>query len=71
MYKLLKGIYTRCFFKKMGGQLSPHATTLDPPLIEGVIIFRIDSRTIKRRILWLSGYRVPLGVIVLVLAFRT
>jgi len=29
-----------------------------------VITFRIDSRTIKRGILWLSGYQVPLGVIV-------
>ena len=39
--------------------------------IEGVITFRIDSRTIKREIFWLSGYRVPLGVIVHVHAFRT
>jgi hypothetical protein len=34
MYILLKSIYTRCFLKKLGGQLSPHATTLDPPLVE-------------------------------------
>jgi len=39
--------------------------------IECVITFRIDSRTIKRRILWLSGYQVPLGVIVHAHAFRT
>jgi len=34
-------------------------------------MFRIDSRTKKRGILWLNGYRVPLGVIVYVHAFRT
>ena len=28
--------------------------------IEGVSVFRIDSHTIKRGNLWLSGYRVPL-----------
>ena len=33
--------------------------------------FRIGSRTIKRGILWLNGYRVPLGVIAHVHAFRT
>jgi len=33
------------------------------------MIFRIDSCTIKRGILRLSGYRVPLGVIVLVHPF--
>ena len=43
----------------------------DQDTIEGVIIFRIDSSTIKRGILWLRGYRVPLGVIVHVHAFRT
>ena len=43
----------------------------DQDTIEGVIIFRIDSRTIKRGILWLSGYQVPLGVIVHVHSFRT
>ena len=43
----------------------------DQDTIEGVITFRIDSRTIKRGILWLSGYQVPLGVIIHVHAFRT
>jgi len=43
----------------------------DQDTIEGMITFRIDSRTIKREILWLSGYQVPLGVIVHVYAFRT
>ena len=38
--------------------------------LESVIMFRIDSRTIKRENLWLSGYRVPLGDIVLAYAFR-
>ena len=33
----------------------------DQDTIESVITFRIDSRTIKRGNLWLSGYRVPLG----------
>jgi hypothetical protein len=42
----------------------------DQDTIESVITFRIDSRTIKRRNLWLSGYRVPLGDIVLAYAFR-
>jgi len=42
----------------------------DQDTVEDVIAFRIDSRTIKSGILWLSGYRVPLGVIVLVHAFR-
>jgi len=36
----------------------------DQDTIEGVIMFRIDSRTIKRGVLRLSGYRVPVGVIV-------
>jgi len=36
-----------------------------------VITFRIDSLIIKRRILWLSSYQVPLGIIVYVHAFRT
>ena len=40
-------------------------------IIESVITFRIDSRTIKRGILWLNGYQVPLGVIVHEHAFRT
>jgi len=34
-------------------------------------MFKVDSRTIKREILWLSGYRAPLGDIVHVHAFRT
>ena len=32
--------------------------------IEGVSVFRIDSRTIKRGNLWLSGYRVALGEVI-------
>ena len=43
----------------------------DQDTIEGVIMFKIDSRTLKREILWLSGYQVPLGDIVHVHAFRT
>ena len=43
----------------------------DQDIIEGVIIFRIDSHTIKRKILRLSGYQVPLDDIVHVHAFRT
>ena len=38
--------------------------------LESVIMFRIDSRTIKRGNLWLSGYRVPLGDIIFAYAFR-
>ena len=38
--------------------------------IVSVITFRIDSRTIKRGNLWLSGYRVPLGDMILAYAFR-
>jgi hypothetical protein len=38
--------------------------------IEGVSVFRIDSRTIKRENLWLSGYQVPLGDMILAYAFR-
>ena len=38
--------------------------------IEGVSVFRIDSHTIKRGNLWLSGYRVPLGDMILAYAFR-
>ena len=41
----------------------------DQDTIEGVITFTIDNRTIKRRILSLSCYRVPIGIIVHVLAF--
>ena len=32
--------------------------------IEGVSVFRIDSRTIKRGNIWLSSYRVPLGEVI-------
>jgi hypothetical protein len=42
----------------------------DQETIESVIMFRIDSHTIKRGNLWLNGYRVPLGDIVLAYAFR-
>ena len=42
----------------------------DQGTIESVITFRIDSHTIKRRNLWLNGYRVPLGVMILAYAFR-
>jgi hypothetical protein len=42
----------------------------DQNTIEGMITIRIDSRTIKRENLWLNGYRVPLGDIVLAYAFR-
>ena len=38
--------------------------------IEGVSVFRIDSHTIKRGNLWLSGYQVPRGDIVLAYVFR-
>jgi hypothetical protein len=36
--------------------------------IEGVSVFRIDSHTIKRGNLWLSGYQVPLGEVILAYA---
>ena len=39
--------------------------------IEGVSVFRIDRRTIKRGNLWLSGYRVPLGEVMLAYALVT
>jgi hypothetical protein len=39
--------------------------------IEGVSVFRIDSRTIKGENLWLSDYRVPLGNIILAYALGT
>ena len=39
--------------------------------IEGVSVFRIDSRTIKRGNLWLNGYRVPLGDMILAYALGT
>jgi hypothetical protein len=39
--------------------------------IEGVSVFRIDSRTIKRGNLWLSGYRVQLGDMILAYALGT
>ena len=38
--------------------------------IESVITCKIDSRTIKRGNLWLNGYQVPLGDMILVYAFR-
>jgi hypothetical protein len=38
--------------------------------IEGMNVFRIDSCTIKRGNLRLIGYRVPLGEIAIVYAFR-
>ena len=37
---------------------------------EGVSVLRIDSRTIKRENLWLSGYRVPLDDMILTYTFR-
>ena len=39
--------------------------------IVGVSVFRINSRTIKRGNLWLSGYRVPLGDMILAYALGT
>ena len=39
--------------------------------IEGVSVFRIDNHTIKRENLWLIGYRVPLGDMILAFALRT
>ena len=39
--------------------------------IEGVSVFSIDSRTIKRKNLWLSGYRVTLGDMILAYALGT
>ena len=42
----------------------------DQDTIESVITFMIDSRTIERGNLWLSGYRVPLGDMILAYAFR-
>ena len=39
--------------------------------IESMIMFRINSRTIKRGNLWLSGYRVPLGEVILAYALGT
>ena len=36
--------------------------------IEGVSVFRIDSRTIKRGNLWLNSYRVSLGEMILAYA---
>ena len=43
----------------------------DKDTIESVITFRIDSCTIKRGNLWLSGYRVPLGDIIHAYALGT
>jgi hypothetical protein len=34
-------------------------------------VFKIDSRTIKREKLWLSGYRVPLADMILAYALGT
>ena len=39
--------------------------------IEGVSVLRIDSHTIKRGNIWLSGYRVPLGDMTLAYALGT
>jgi hypothetical protein len=39
--------------------------------IEGVSVFRIDSRTIKKENLWLIGYRVSLGDMILAYALGT
>jgi hypothetical protein len=39
--------------------------------IEGVSVFRIDSGTIKRENLWLIGYRVPLGDMIIAYALGT
>ena len=39
--------------------------------IEGVSVFRIDNHTIKRGKPWLSGYRVPLGEVILAYALGT
>jgi hypothetical protein len=37
-------------------------------IIEGMSVFRIDSHTIKREKLWLSGYQVPLGEVIIAYA---
>jgi hypothetical protein len=42
----------------------------DQDTIESVITFRINSSTIKRKNLWLNGYRIPLGDMILAYAFR-
>ena len=39
--------------------------------IEGVSVFRISNHTIKRGNLWLSGYRMPLGDMILAYALGT
>jgi len=39
--------------------------------IESVTMFRIDSHTIKRGIICLSGYRMPLSDMILVYALGT
>ena len=39
--------------------------------IEGVSVFSIDRCTIKRGNLWLNGYRVPLGDMILAYALGT
>ena len=38
--------------------------------IEGVSVFSIDSRTIKRGNLWPSGYRVTLGEVIHAYVFK-
>ena len=42
----------------------------DQDTVESVITFWIDSCTIKRENLWLSGYRVPPSEVIHVYAFR-
>jgi hypothetical protein len=37
----------------------------------GLSVFRIDSRTINRENIWISGYRVPLGDMILAYALGT
>jgi hypothetical protein len=39
--------------------------------IESASVFEIDSRTIKRENLWLSGYQLPLGDMILAYALGT
>ena len=36
--------------------------------IEGVSMLKIDSRTMKRRKSWLSGYQMPLGEVIIAYA---
>ena len=39
--------------------------------IEDVSVFRINSHTIKKGNLWLRGYQVPLGYMILAYALGT